>query len=116
MPSLPFILAVAAMLASLPLLLAPPFWPLPALLALANLAALLLFGLDKALAIAGRRRIPEWWLHALTLCAGAAGACLGRALFRHKTRKPAFSLSAALGIALLLALAAWRHAPLIPPG
>lgn len=111
MPSIPILLAAAAVLACLPLMLLQPFGLVPALLALVNLAGLLLFGVDKALAVGGRRRIPEWWLHALTLCAGAAGASLGRVLFRHKIRKPAFTWSALAGTALLLTLAFWRHAP-----
>ncbi|MFC3174870.1 DUF1294 domain-containing protein [Novosphingobium bradum] len=61
-----------------------------ALLAL-NLITLALFGLDKALARASRRRIPEARLLGLALLGGTPGAYAGRALFRHKTRKQPFS-------------------------
>ncbi len=56
-----------------------------ALLAL-NLLALLLYGIDKARAKAGRWRIPEATLLALGFLGGALGALLGMRLWRHKTR------------------------------
>lgn len=67
------------------------FAPLAAVLAVLNLAALAAFGLDKALAGAGRRRIPEARLLQLAVLGGTPGAYAGRALFRHKTRKQPFS-------------------------
>ena len=62
----------------------------PALLLL-NLLTFALFGLDKALARAQRRRIPEARLLGLALIGGTPGAYAGRAVFRHKTRKQPFS-------------------------
>lgn len=57
----------------------------------ASLAAFTAFGLDKALAQAGRRRIAESTLLWLAALGGTPGAYAGRALFRHKTRKQPFS-------------------------
>lgn len=60
-------------------------------LTLLNLATFALFGVDKALARAQRRRIPEARLLGLALIGGTPGAYAGRAVFRHKTRKQPFS-------------------------
>jgi len=49
-----------------------------------------LYGYDKAQAKIGGGRVPEIVLHLLTLAGGVAGAWIGRLVFRHKTRKPAF--------------------------
>jgi len=62
-----------------------------AALLLLNLLTFAAFGLDKALARAQRRRIPEARLLGLALIGGTPGAYAGRALFRHKTRKQPFS-------------------------
>ena len=73
--------------------------PFPALFAPANLAtafvamnflAFAAFGIDKAKAEAGRRRIAESTLLMLALLGGSPGAYAGRAAFRHKTRKQPF--------------------------
>jgi uncharacterized membrane protein YsdA (DUF1294 family) len=63
---------------------------LTAALILLNLLTFAAFGLDKALARAQRRRIPEARLLGLALIGGTAGAYAGRALFHHKTRKQPF--------------------------
>ena len=63
------------------------FW-----LAGVNLALLCLMGWDKAAAIRGSRRVPETTLLALAVIGGSPGGILGMLLFRHKTRKPAFSI------------------------
>ena len=81
----------------------PPFYVAAALAAI-NLVTLVLFGLDKALARGGRRRVRESTLLWLALIGGTPGAYAGRRLFRHKTRKEPFS-SRLLGIALLQAVA-----------
>jgi uncharacterized membrane protein YsdA (DUF1294 family) len=56
-----------------------------------NLAAFTAFGIDKRLAEAGERRIPESTLLSLAFWGGSPGAYAGRQVFRHKTRKQPFS-------------------------
>lgn len=56
-----------------------------------NFLAFAAFGIDKALAEAGERRISEATLLNLAFFGGTPGAYAGRALFRHKTRKQPFS-------------------------
>ena len=55
-------------------------------LSLANLAALLLMGLDKSRARRHRWRIPERTLFLSAVLGGSIGATAGMWLFRHKTR------------------------------
>ena len=80
-------------------------------LALINLAAFALFGIDKSLAVRGQRRIPERTLLWTAALGGSAGALAGMLLFHHKTRKPRFAwgvpalLAAHILLALLLARA-----------
>ena len=80
----------------------PPLY-VPVALAAINLVAFALFGLDKALARVGRRRVRESTLLWLALIGGTPGAYAGRRLFRHKTRKEPFS-SRLFGIAVLQAI------------
>ena len=61
------------------------------LLLLLNFRAFALFGSDKARARAGTRRISESTLLQAAFYGGIFGAYLGRAHFRHKTRKESFS-------------------------
>lgn len=63
------------------------FW-----LAAANLALLCVMAWDKAAAIRDHRRVPETTLLALAVVGGSIGGILGMLLFRHKLRKPAFSV------------------------
>ena len=64
--------------------------PLLTLLGAVNLATLLLYGYDKA--VAGRRglRVPEVVLHLLAGLGGTLAALLGQRLLRHKISKYAF--------------------------
>ncbi len=55
-----------------------------------NIAAFVLFGMDKERALRERRRLPEAYLLWLALLGGAAGAIAGQQIFRHKTRKQPF--------------------------
>jgi uncharacterized membrane protein YsdA (DUF1294 family) len=55
-----------------------------------SLLLFIVYGLDKAQAVANGRRIPEKVLHFLALAGGFPGGLLGRSYFHHKTRKPAF--------------------------
>ncbi len=48
------------------------------------------FGFDKGMAKAGKARIPEAVLLALTFSGGTIGALLGRYMFNHKTSKKSF--------------------------
>ncbi|HEY6814282.1 MAG TPA: DUF1294 domain-containing protein [Croceibacterium sp.] len=77
-----------------------------------NFAAFAAFGIDKMLAEARARRIPESKLLALAFVGGSAGAYAGRRLFRHKTRKQPFSRElhgiALLQLAALAAFIGWR--------
>ena len=65
-----------------------------------NLAAFLLFGLDKWKAKNHRWRVPERTLLLFAAAGGSAGALLGMYLFHHKTNKPKFYL----GVPAILAL------------
>jgi len=56
----------------------------------ANGLAFALFGIDKGLARAGRRRISEGTLLICALVGGYLGAKAGQQVFRHKTRKQPF--------------------------
>lgn len=76
-----------------------------------SLLALLAFGVDKAKAADGRKRIPELTLLSLAALGGSVGAVLGSVLFHHKTnarRKPHFFVtlygSLVLHVALLVLL------------
>lgn len=73
---------------------------------LLSILLFVLYGLDKAQALAAGRRIPERVLHGLALFGGFPGGLLGRALFHHKTRKPFFLIlllgSAAIHVLLWL--------------
>ena len=76
-----------------------------------SLATFILFGVDKALAKAGRSRVPEIVLHAFTVLGGFPGQLLGRLIFRHKinfSRHPAFNIvlivSALLWVAIIFLL------------
>ena len=69
--------------------------------------ALALFGWDKLMAKARRRRVPEAALLGCALLGGSAGAALGMALFRHKIRKPLFRRFVPLCLCAHAALLAW---------
>jgi len=78
-------------------------WYLAWLIAI-NLTTFLLFGIDKALAKAGKFRIPEKALHIFTLLGGFLGQFTGRLIFHHKTnfeRHPSFTFIP------LISLVAW---------
>ena len=77
-------------------------------LIVANFVAFAAFGLDKAAAQAGRRRIAEATLLRWALLGGTPGAYAGRALFRHKTRKQPFcGRLHRIAILQMLAIGAW---------
>ena len=67
-------------------------------LAVVNLAAFALMGVDKRRAERGAWRIPERTLFLPAILGGSPGAILGMQVFRHKTRHRQF----AVGIPLIL--------------
>ena len=73
-----------------------------------NFIAFAAFGIDKAPAENGRRRIAEATLLRWALLGGSPGAYAGRALFRHKTRKQPFcGRLHRIATVQVLALGAW---------
>ena len=68
-------------------------------LVIINIAAFLIYGLDKWKAKTKQWRVPESMLIFLALIGGGAGALLGMLFWHHKTRKPKFFL----GVPLILA-------------
>ena len=75
-------------------------------LELVNLTAFALFGIDKRRARRGQWRVPEAVLMWSAVLGGAIGALGGMLLFRHKTRKPRFTVGipVILGMQLLMAV------------
>ena len=65
-----------------------------------NIAAWLMYGLDKWKAKSGAWRIPERTLLLTALLGGSAGALAGMLLFHHKTRKHKFTV----GVPVMLAV------------
>lgn len=83
-------------------------WQLAALwLALVNLSAFLLMGLDKGRARRGAWRIPEKTLFLPALLGGALGGLLGMRAFHHKTRHWYFRFGFPLLLLIQLGLAGW---------
>ncbi len=78
-----------------------------ALLAAITLAGAALVGLDKRAAIHGGMRIPERVFFLVALAGGSAGILAAMPLFRHKTRKPQFSLVITVVLLLQIAAYAW---------
>lgn len=74
---------------------------------LASLAAVILYGVDKAAARRGERRIRESTLQFVALAGGWPGALLARRWFRHKTRKQPFGMILWGCAALNTGLVAW---------
>lgn len=73
-----------------------------------NVTTFVVFGVDKARARRGRRRIPESTLLLLAWATGVIGAWVAVSVFRHKTRKTSFRVKLA-GVTLvnLLWLLLW---------
>jgi uncharacterized membrane protein YsdA (DUF1294 family) len=69
-------------------------------LMLINAVGLLIMLADKQKARANAWRIPEATLMTVAILGGSVGVFLGMRLFRHKTRKPKFTL----GVPVILIL------------
>ena len=69
-----------------------------------NLVVFILYGVDKAKAKRGSRRIPEKTLLWCAFLLGGVGGMAGMLVFRHKTRHTKFRIL--LPLALILTLAA----------
>lgn len=81
-------------------------------LVLINLAAFLVFGLDKWKAKRKEkresiRRVPEKTLFLLAILGGSVGAILGMRVFHHKTLHKRFRFGLPVILVLQLALAIW---------
>ena len=61
-----------------------------------NLAAFILYGIDKRKAYKGKNRISERTLIAVMVLGGVFGAVLAMLVFRHKTRKKKFQMIGAI--------------------
>ncbi len=55
-----------------------------------NIFLLILYGIDKLLAIKHKERISEFALIFISLCGGSIGGILGMIIFHHKTKKIKF--------------------------
>lgn len=73
-------------------------------LILVNLAAFILYGMDKSYAKKGARRIPEKTLLLWAFLGGSIGAFLGMKVFHHKTLKPKFAITVPLLMVLELVI------------
>jgi uncharacterized membrane protein YsdA (DUF1294 family)/cold shock CspA family protein len=79
----------------------------PAAYAAMSLLALIMYAIDKAAAVKGRRRVPESRLHLFELLCGWPGALIGQQLFRHKTRKRSFQFGFWLCVVLNVGVLSW---------
>jgi len=111
---------IAAVMVPLRIYLAVP-WVLGALAGI-NVATLILYAYDKAIAGGTRLRVPEAVLHLLAFVGGTPAAFVSQRLFRHKTIKGSFQIAFWLIVFLQAALiAGWvwccvNQPPWIPAG
>ena len=67
-----------------------PVWVLGVVYAALSIVLFALYGLDKAAARRGGRRVPEVTLHLIAVAGGWPGALAAQRVFRHKTVKQPF--------------------------
>lgn len=72
-----------------------------------NVAAFVMYGMDKKRAVRGQWRIPEKSLLLAAAVGGALGALLGMQIFRHKTRHLKFTVLVPLCL-VLWAVLLWK--------
>ena len=72
-----------------------------------NVAAFVMYGMDKKRAVSGQWRIPEKSLLLAAAVGGALGALLGMQIFRHKTRHLKFTVLVPLCL-VLWAVLLWK--------
>lgn len=79
----------------------------------ASALAFFAYGIDKAAAVAGRRRVPENLLLQLGLFCGWPGAVLAQWLFRHKISKRDFLVpfwwTVVINVATFISIAVLMH-------
>ena len=78
-------------------------------LALINIVAFVVYGIDKFKAVAGTWRVPERVLIALAVIGGSIGALLGMLIWRHKIRKPKFYITIPVLIIVQALLIFWGY-------
>jgi uncharacterized membrane protein YsdA (DUF1294 family) len=99
-----FIAILAVLIIGMVLVMATSLSPLWIWLASINLVTLIAYGYDKTEAKSDGMRVPEVVLHGLALAGGFLGGWIGRYLFHHKTRKPAFTVVLTLSTVVWLAV------------
>ena len=72
-----------------------------------SVPAFAMYGIDKRQAQLDGWRVPEAVLHGLALVGGVIGAWAGRAVFRHKTQKPIFTVVLIAATVIWGLIAAW---------
>lgn len=72
-----------------------------------NVAAFLLYGVDKKRAIKGQWRISEKTLLGVAAIGGSLGALLGMYCFRHKTKHWRFRILLPLFLLLQMGIVIW---------
>lgn len=75
-----------------------------------NLITFAIFGYDKFLARANRRRISENTLLTLAIAGGSVGAVFAQKVFRHKTRKFRYLFWVILAIQFVTFELVWHYA------
>ncbi len=68
-----------------------------------SVTTFMLFGMDKGLAVANQKRVPEIVLHLFTLLGGFLGQFFGRIVFRHKiSRAKSLAFNGVLIVSIIL--------------
>jgi uncharacterized membrane protein YsdA (DUF1294 family) len=77
------------------------------LLIIWNIVTILIYGIDKMLAKAHKRRISEQTLLICAFLMGGCGAIFGMVLFNHKTSKMKFRILVPLAILIGIIVVYW---------